>query len=549
MIVFLLNVAGAAALLIYAVRMVRTGVERAFSVPLRRWLRVSSRSRLVAAASGTLTALVLQSSTAVVVLAAGFIGAGTLSAAVGLAMVLGADVGSALAVQVLVLRPPWLASLLLLAGVATFLRAQEKPGRQIGRICVGLALIFLALDLIAGATGAIREAPGLAAVAARLQGDLLTAFGLGAGLAWVINSSVATVLLVAAFATSSILPLPVAAAMVAGANLGGGFIAVTLTLNATAEARRMVWANTVLRSGGALLLLALLAEGVVRLDFPNVPVGQQVILLHLFFNLAIAVPGLLLVPLLLAALSRLIREPAAPAALEAATALDPRALAQPERALACAAREVLHMGETAEAMLRPVLRLFSGWNPGVAATIAGGEARLDRMNRETKTYLAQLPSDETFPDQSRRVDVLVDQAAHFEAAGDAIARIAFGLARKVSTEGSRFSEEGAQEIADFHDFVLSTAQMALEVQMTRDPGSARALVAEKERARDLERRLQHAHHARLRDGNADSVATSNIHQEMLRELKLINTCFAMVAYPILSEKGDLLDTRLGPVEG
>ena len=258
MLIFLLNVAGAAALLIYAVRMVRTGVERAFAPQLRRWLRASARNRLVAASSGAMVALLMQSATAVAVLASGFISAGTLQAQVGLAMLLGADVGSALVVQALVLRPSWLAPLLLLAGVATFLRTQEKPGRQIGRILIGFALIFVALDMITGASGPIREFAGLAAVAEYLQGDPISAFLLGALLAWVIHSSVATVLLVMVFSAHSLLPIPVAAALVLGANLGGSLIAVTLTLGAAAEARRMVWANVLVRGSGAAASLAAL---------------------------------------------------------------------------------------------------------------------------------------------------------------------------------------------------------------------------------------------------------------------------------------------------
>jgi len=251
MLLFFLNVAGAAALLIYAVRMVRTGVERAFAPQLRRWLRVSARNRLVAAGSGATVALLMQSSTAVAVLAAGFVTAGTISAGVGLAMHLGADIGSALVVQALVLRPVWLAPLLLLIGVASFLRTQEKPGRQIGRILIGLALTFVALDMIAHASAPIRDLAGLPSVAGFLQQDLVSTFALGAALAWVIHSSVAAVLMVMVFATQGLLTIPVAAALVLGANLGGSFIAVMLTLGAATGARQMVWANALVRGGGA----------------------------------------------------------------------------------------------------------------------------------------------------------------------------------------------------------------------------------------------------------------------------------------------------------
>lgn len=545
MIVFLLNVAGAAALLIYAVRMVRTGVERAFAPQLRRWLKASAGNRLVAASSGATVALLMQSATAVAVLAAGFIAAGTIPVGVGLAMLLGADVGSALVVQALVLRPVWLAPLLLLAGVATFLRTQEKPGRQIGRILIGLALIFVALDMIADASGPIRDFAGLQAVAAYLRGDPVSAFLLGALLAWVIHSSVAAVLLVMVFASQGLVTIPVAAALVLGANLGGSFIAVTLTLAAAAGARQMVWANVLVRGGGAAAFLAGLTLVAHDWAWLGSTPGQAVVNLHLIFNLVVAIIGLALLPALLFVLSRTIRAPVAEAQpQDRPTALDPSALSDPDRALTCAAREVLHMGETAEAMLRRVMPLFEHWDRPTADGIAAAEARLDRMHAATKAYLAGLGDRAEDPDLAHRIAELVEQAAHFEAAGDGIARMAFGLARKLGAEGVKFSSEGRRELLEFHDDVLANAQAALHVQMTRNPGAARELVARKELARGREQALQQAHLSRLQQGNADSVATSNVHQETLRELKQINSCFVMVAYPILTESGDLLDTRL-----
>lgn len=97
---FAIAIAGAAALLLWSVRLVRTGVERAFSYQLRLWLRRSANSRILAASSGAGAALLLQSSTAVAILVANFASSGAVTTAAGLAMLLGADVGSAMVVQI-----------------------------------------------------------------------------------------------------------------------------------------------------------------------------------------------------------------------------------------------------------------------------------------------------------------------------------------------------------------------------------------------------------------------------------------------------------------
>ena len=192
LIMFLLNIAGSAALLIWAVRLVRTGVERGFAAPLRIWLRHSANNRLLAAGTGMVAAVFLQSSTAVAVLASNFVAKGGLTATVGLAILLGADVGSALVTQLLMVRQAFLIPLLMLIGVAIFLRGHGNV-RQIGRILIGIALIFVSLDMIRAATGPLVGDPGTQTVMAYLGRDLVTAFVLGAGFAWIVHSSVAAV--------------------------------------------------------------------------------------------------------------------------------------------------------------------------------------------------------------------------------------------------------------------------------------------------------------------------------------------------------------------
>ena len=112
---FMLELAGAIILLLFAVRMVRTGVERAFGASFRR-LVTSSNARFKATFAGLALAAIMQSSVAVAMLIAGFVSAGTLSFQLGLPAMLGADLGSALVIQFLSMEIGWLVPLLLVAG-------------------------------------------------------------------------------------------------------------------------------------------------------------------------------------------------------------------------------------------------------------------------------------------------------------------------------------------------------------------------------------------------------------------------------------------------
>ena len=548
MTAFLIQIAGAAALLLWAVRLVRTGVERAFATQLRQGLRRASDNRVLAAVSGMLSAMLLQSSTAVAMLVSNFASKGVLTAAVGVAMLLGADLGSALVAQILLARPGVLVPALLLLGVVLFLRSNQRKLRQTGRILIGLALIFVSLDMLRTATAPIIQSEGAVAILGYLDSDLLTAFLLGAVFAWVVHSSVAAILLFVTMVAQGALPPMAAMAMVLGANLGGAMIAFVLTLAADVRARRIVTANLVLRGGGAIAVLLALSFQV----FDPVWLGQdaavQVMNLHLAFNLALCVLALPFAGLIAKLSEQMMRDQSTQTLGRGLSALDQAALEDPPRALNCAARELLRMGEVIEKMLVAAMGLYETWDDRVATAIQEDEKALRRMHLDLKLYLAGMNRhklDDNAVNGAIEASLL---AANLEAAADQVSRKMIELARKLSSEGICFSKSGKQEIGDFMDRIQANVQLALTVMMTRNPDDARELVAEKESIRTAEQRLQSKHLSRLREGVSESIETSAIHQETLRILKQVNTSFAMAGYPILDESGDLLSSRLSAQE-
>lgn len=541
----LIHIAGAAALLIWAVRLVRTGVERGFAAPMRTWLRHSAKNRLLAAGTGVGAAVLLQSSTAVAVLVSNFVSKGGLATATGLAILLGADVGSAVVTQLLMVRQPLLIPLLLVIGVTVFLRGEGSNTRQIGRIMIGLALIFVSLDMIRGATEPMISNSGTQVVMAYLGRDLLTAFVIGAVFAWGVHSSVAAVLLFVTLAAQSVLPLPASAAMILGANLGGGLIAFGLTYSAPIASRRMVMGNLLLRGGGAGLVVLGIAAMPDLLNQLGTTPARQAINLHLAFNLALALLALPFVGAITAALTFFMADKPDPnAALEMTSALDSNQLDRPQRAIDCAARELLGMGQKIEQMLIAVQPLYDCWDCATATKIVDQDRAIKQTHLDIKLYLARLGQTGMDEDQSRRSMELASISSSLDSASDAIARIMLELAKRLDMQKVQFSLQGREEIRDFTVCVQSNVQLALNVMMNQNPGEARKLVSAKEKVRKVEQKLQRSHIGRLREGLTESIETSNIHQETLRALKQINTAFSMVGHPILLKSGDLLKSRL-----
>lgn len=543
MILHAVNLAAAVALLLWSVRLIRTGVERAFQPELRRGLKRLSRHPVTLAAGGGLAAMALQSATAVALIGGGFAASGLLTPPAAMALLLGADLGSAAMAQLLILPVAVAIPFLLLVGVLTFSNARSRKVKQLGRILIGFALVLIALQMIRAATAPIGDNEIVQAIAAYFAGDLVSAYLIGAILGWIMHSSLAAVLTFASFAAVGMITGPVAAALVIGANLGGAVVAVVLLSAAPRAARVVVTGNLLARGVVTLVFLVLLIAGPLDAVLQRLGAGQSAIALHLLLNAALLIVGLPLARVLIRAAEALVRSGPDGMAAEV-SALDASALRDPNLAYACAQRELLRMAETLQAMLVPVTHLFKTWEPEIALQIERREDAVDRMHFETKIYLSRVPEHDMPETAARRSVELIAMVNSLEDAADRIAVNLVGLARKMRDEAISFSDEGLADIRHFHDQVVTNTQLALRVLTTGDAEAARQLVAEKDRIRGEEQRLQERHLRRLQVRETASVETTNIHQEVLRLLKQINAAISYVAYPIVEETGDLLDSRL-----
>lgn len=543
MIVIAGHLAAAVALLLWSVRLIRTGIERAFMPELKRGLKNLSKNPLSAAAGGGLAAMFMQSSTAVALIGAGFAVSGMLAPHSALALLLGADLGSAVMAKILLLPVQALIPFVLLFGVATFFKARSRKTKQIGRIMIGFALVLISLSMIRQAASPIGDSTIIQSIAAYFQRDLISAFALGALLAWAMHSSLAAVLTFATFATNDLIAAPVAAALVFGANLGGAAIPFALLWSGERPARLVVLGNLVSRGGLALVALVLLMFDLIPLHMLGNGAGQQAVTLHILFNVALLLVALPFVAPLTKLANRVVpRHPDSETG--AVSALDSGALDHPPLALACAQRELLRMSETVQAILVPVIQLLRNWDPEVARKIERREDEIDRMHFEIKIYVSRLRETEIRPSEEKKTLDIVAIANSLEEAADRIAVNLLPLAEKMSNQALTFSEQGLADIAHFHDQIVTNGQLSLSVLTTGDAEAARQLVAEKDRIRIEEQILQERHLKRLQQGATASIETTNIHQQTLRVLKQINAALTYVAYPIAEETGDLLESRL-----
>ena len=177
-------------------------------------------NRLAAFAAGLGVTAILQSSTATGLMVAGFAAGGAVALVPALAVMLGANVGTTLIVQVLSFDVAEVAPALILLGVILFRRGTAARTRDLGRVAIGLGLMLMALHRLVTLMTPYEDVPSLRLVLGAITTEPVLDVLVAAGLTWAAHSSVAVVLLVMSFAAKGAVPPDAAFALVLGANLG-----------------------------------------------------------------------------------------------------------------------------------------------------------------------------------------------------------------------------------------------------------------------------------------------------------------------------------------
>jgi phosphate:Na+ symporter len=539
-----LNVLGSVTLLLWGVRMVRTGLTRAFGAALRRAIAACSRNRFTAFLGGIAITGLLQSSTATSLLVSSFAGRGLIPLSIAFAIMLGADIGTTIAAQILSFDLGWVSPLLIGTGVITFLSSESDKPRHLGRVAIGLGLMLLSLKLLALATQPLRNALAFMALLQGLQDEYLIAVVVGTLATWFVHSSLSTVLLVMSFAGSGLIEPRLALALVIGANIGGALAPYMAQSGADVEARRVPLANLMTRAIVGIALLPFLGPIVEGLSMIDASATRLPVNFHTAYNIAASLIFLPLVDVVAWACRRLL--PAKPVVDDPGKPrhLDPNVLDSPAEALGCALRETLNLGDRVADMLRGTIDVFERNDPKAVKAIEAADDAVDRLYEAIKLYLIQTSRTELGEEDGKRYIEILTFTTNLEHIGDIVDKNLMELAAKKIRNRYAFSPEGMAELRAFHARVLENLRLALNVFTTRDITLARRLVAEKTAMREAEAKTADNHYARLREGRMESIETSSIHMDVIRDLKRINGHLASVAYPILEAAGELADTRL-----
>lgn len=532
----LLLIAGAAALLLWGTRMARTGVTRAYGSEIRRVISSGLSNRMVAAFSGLASAAILQSSMAVALFLASFSRLGAVNVETGLAVMLGADVGSAVVASLLSLNVKQYWPVLIAAGyiVHAIYDGSNGKGKQLGRVLLGLGLVLLALNALSAAARELSSSELLQQIFASLQGQSLLIVVVAALLTWLAHSSIAILLLVASMAAAGVITSPeTIVALVLGVNAGGGIPAVLLTWSETSSARRITLGNLIFRFIAAISGLLLISQ-LAKLYLALTGYGAfGVVALHLIINLSL---GLVLI-WVITPFARML-EWCLPTVKESGSEFGPKFLdknlshATPSLAISALTGEILRMIELVEGMLGKCRDLLSTHDARLARDLHTLDDRLDILYEAVKNTATELSRGDIEVDEGRRAVDIISYAANLENAGDLIEKNLLDTLEKKIKANAMFSSVGQQEIQMLFDYVRETGRIAANIAISWKRSDAEILLQRKSELKQLAQKSLDQHLLRLRNREKNTVESSSFHIDLLSDLQRINSLICGVGYSV-----------------
>ena len=540
----LFKIIGGVALLLWGTRMVKLGFTRAYATSLRQVIAKNTKNRFTAFLSGLGVTAVLQSSTATALVLSSFASKGMIGTAAGLAVMIGADVSTTLVAQILTFDLSWLMPAFLVCGV-TLHHFYEHGGRNkhLARALIGLGLILLSLSTIKQTALPLGESEILPLLLKPLEKEPMLALLFAGLLTWLLHSSLASVLIISSFAGSGIMSVKLGMLLVLGANLGGSIIPLAMTFKMGVAARRITSGNTIMRIITVLLMVPLIP--LISVLFGDLPTttAREIVHFHTFFNIVLALIFLPVIPVLATFCEKINKEGEQQADPSTPQYLNDADLHSPTIALAAAARETLRMAEIVEDMFVDTMRALKKDNEKLLEQIHERDDVVDELHNQIKLYLTKVNEEALDPKESDRLLQILGFSTNLEHIGDIIDNSLIDIVKAKITSNHRFSEEGFIEITAFHQAILNNLKLAQTIFISQDPKLARQLVEGKKTVREAEKKSTEQHIKRLRERVADTMSTSALHTDIIRDFRRINSHITTVAYSILDTAEQYKDVR------
>ncbi len=531
--VMLISLFGGMALLLYGMQLVGEGLQLAAGGRMRQILGSITNSRFKGMMVGAFITAVIQSSSATTVMLVGFASSGLMDLTQTIGVILGADIGTTVTVQLIAFHISDYALLLVGMGFLLIFASKRRIFKYVGQAILGFGFIFFAMKVMSDAMVPLRESEIVKTLLVSLGDQPLFGIIVAAIFSALVHSSAATIGLALTLSLQGLLPLAAAIPVIFGANIGTCATALASSIGTKPEAKRVAMAHIFFKVVGVLVFLPFIHPFARLVELTTADVPRQIANAHTLFNVGITALLLPFSAVLARFISSLVSEDKEGGGLFGPKYLDERMLETPALALGQATREALRMADIVSEMFTKTIATFSSEDPELIEFIQEKDDQVDTLDREIKHYLTKLSQQSLTDEQSKREIGILAFGNNMENIGDIVDKNLMDLAKKKLSKGVHFSEPGLKEIVLLHKKVLQNLELAISAFASGDPALAQQVLERKLEISQTERKFRQAHIQRLHEGYRESIDTSEIHLDVLTNLKRINSHITAVAYPIL----------------
>lgn len=527
---------GGLCLLIYGLGVTRDHLQKITGDHLSSILSKVTQSKAFAFTTGFVMTLILQSSSATIAMVVGFASSALLTLSQCMTMILGADVGTTITVQLLAFHIAEYSLLFIVGGFVTIHLLGSKR-QSIGYFILGIGFIFMGMWQMGQASAQFKNSSELTIILDILKQHPFISFFFGVIITAILQSSAASIGILLSLAHYGTIPLSEALPLIIGANVGGCALPAIVSIKMGDKGRQVVLAHVMLKLGAAILIFPFLGHFETLISWTSISASRQIANAHFIFNALLALFFIPFTQWGARFIQKILPSRPEPEAFKPKY-LDSQVLSTPSFAFGQATREIIRMAEIVQEMLEKTILVFKKNDILLLNLIEKLEDRSDILYREIKKYLVQISGQTLSPEQADQQSQLVILICDLENIGDAIVKTLLPLAKIKITKKLHFSDEGFKEIIEFHRHVVHNFSLTISAFANQNMDLYKKVLQNKEELLKEELELRERHLIRLRHGVKEALDTSSVHIELLSHFGRINSFICNIAYQILHRSGN-----------
>jgi phosphate:Na+ symporter len=542
-ILIIIGLFGGLGMFLYGMEMMSDGMKMTAGNSMRAILKKLTSNRFIAVFVGAFITMIIQSSSATTVMLVSFVNSGLLNFVQALGVILGSNIGSTVTAQIVAFKVTDYALLLIAVGSIMTLFSKKDSAKHIGFVILGFGLLFYGMKVMSDTMKPLRTDPTFNIILTSFENPFLGIIA-GAVFTALIQSSSATTGIVITLASSGSITLEAGIPLILGANIGTCITALLAGLKATRDAKRVAIGHVLFNVIGVLVFCFWIPTfaDLVAQTTDNVP--RQIANAHTIFNIVSTMLFIPFAPFISRTIIRYfpdkekLRNIEKPAILN----LDEKVLSYPTAAINNAQAEISGVVGLTERVVGSLVSPFitdkdqsDVENPELNL-ITGLHQRLEKikyLNENISNYLIKISQQDLTSHQSREVFALVSATNYLNSINDTVKVKFENLIGKKESLDEGFSDAGQEEILVYHAKLLKQIKRLNKYFVKYDRAKATKIMKKGKKYKDLEEKYRLEHFKRVSGNVSVSVATHQLHVELMDMLKQINTFIELIASTLL----------------